>query len=181
MFFGFCYPIFVFPKDIYLPVWFLGVLVQRAKFAFLDKYPIATFILSLLGIFIFCALPFPKLDMFYAIHFTAYNAFSILYYYLIGLFVALNIYSSSGFFEKTICGKVICHFKGVIRWLASKTFSLYLLHLPLLFMLIALFHFISYYAILAQLLLVLIICFAVSEVIENKNSFTVLTLKRIFK
>lgn len=105
MFFGFCYPIFVFPKDIYLPVWFLGVLVQRAKFAFLDKYPIATFILSLLGIFIFCALPFPKLDMFYAIHFTAYNAFSILYYYLIGLFVALNFTHQVVFLKRQYVGK----------------------------------------------------------------------------
>lgn len=60
---------------------------------------------------------------------------SVLYFYLFGLVVAVNIVTAESFFDTTKLDFILIYFEKTIRYLSGKTFTLYLMHLPIMMLL----------------------------------------------
>ncbi|HBR1047227.1 TPA: acyltransferase [Klebsiella pneumoniae] len=174
--------VLAFPKVLmYFPVWLLGAVIYKFQFKMLDRYAGVIFPLSIALIIALSIVHLPKLDMFYEMKLSLYNIASIVYYYIIGVLVAINIYSAKYFFEKSNARFFLVSYERSIRWLASKTFSLYLIHLPLMFLLISLDPPESYLYIYIQLSAIVIVCFLFSSLFESKSSLFYRFLSKVIK
>lgn len=132
--------------SIYFPLWLLGVWAHRV----LISENISNHLLKTKSSAIICLLPFLgyvllKLFMrymrangvFVSTMFSPFDvsvsyANTVLYYYGVGILVALHITTLPKIIYKGILSKFLIFLETKIRWLAGATFTLYLMHQPIL-------------------------------------------------
>lgn len=154
------------PKiTLYFPLWLFGVAVRKK-----GDMPSTLFIPSLLIIGLLPAIGIPHQSMFAHIDFSGRMFTSILYFNLIGLAVAINIASSRNFLTgKNPLKKLLFTLEYPIRWLARKTFSIYVMHLPFMMFFCSQFVHAKFEIALIEMAITLAFCIIFSEIFESKN------------
>lgn len=168
LFFVIC--IFAFPKVLlYFPLWLIGVFIHKVDFKLNSHLASALFVISIFTILMLKTLPIPRTGMYREFAFTSSSLGSLIYFHLIGVFVALSIVTASDFFRLSRLDKLLLKFEGEIRYLSSNTFSLYLMHLPTMMLICVLIPPISLFNSAFGMVLVFLICFIFSFIFESKK------------
>lgn len=160
-----------FPKVLtYFTLWLIGVFLYKIKnFNLSNWITIILFPLSIFLIFTLKSIMPPKTAMFSEFTFTSNDILTILYFHLIGFFVAINIFTAEKFLLTTKFDNLLIYHEKIIRFLASNTFSLYLIHLPTMMLICVIVPPISLSNSIIGMTILFIFCFIFSYVFENKN------------
>lgn len=168
LFFVIC--IFAFPKVLlYFPLWLIGVFIHKVDFKLNCHLASVLFVISIFTLLMLKILPIPRAGMYREFAFTSSSLGSLIYFHLIGVFVALSIVTASDFFRLSRFDNLLLKFEGKIRYLASNTFSLYLIHLPTMMFICVLIPPTSLLRSIIGMILVFVFCFLFSFIFESKN------------
>jgi peptidoglycan/LPS O-acetylase OafA/YrhL len=155
-----------FPKVlIYFPLWIFGVYARKKG----DISGIL-FIPSLIGVALTHHIAIPHNSMFRAVYFDWKALGSLVYFWSLGLFVAINIASAERFLNGFgVIKNILLRGELVIRGISKKTFSLYATHLPIMMMICCIIDNKSRIFAFIGMMFNVIFCFVFSEVFENKD------------
>jgi peptidoglycan/LPS O-acetylase OafA/YrhL len=128
----------------YFPLWLLGVcthkvVIERAKAGVQRRCSIKSwmmFITPLVGYFFLkLALYISKFElkpMFDRFEFSTTQFFTIGYFFLVGILVSTHLIAFPAIAEFRFLSHILRKTEKFVRWVAGATFTLYLLHLPIL-------------------------------------------------
>ncbi|MCY0171705.1 acyltransferase family protein [Klebsiella michiganensis] len=164
--------IFIFislPKVIiYFPLWLMGVFVYKiSNINF--KYSHFLFILTLPLFYLTIKLPLAHIPMYKPFVWSLHQFSSIIYFYLFSLVVSINILTAKAFFEYTGLKKILTSCEYYIRYLSGKTFTLYLMHLPVMMLICSLYYPKTIISSLFVVAITILITFFFSYLFENKR------------
>jgi peptidoglycan/LPS O-acetylase OafA/YrhL len=168
---------FVGPKvAILFPLWLLGVVLYK------NCIPVSKiehrlfgwllYVFSLAAIVIYQYAPQPAAQAFVNITAEGY-VWGVFQNYFIGAIFFTHI---TGFVIVSRTGalsRLLCSIEPVVRWIAGATFSIYLLHLPILYFLVAVLQFPKYETVdtVGLIAVTVTLCFCFAELFERRKHF----------
>lgn len=163
--------VLAFPKVLfYFPLWLIGVVIHKLNIKiYNNKLAVTAFVSSIVMLLILKYFPIPKTGMYKEFTYSLGAFASVVYYHAIGFFVALSIITASDFLALTKLDQFLIKFESKIRYLASNTFSLYLIHLPTMMFVCVLIPPTSLIRSIIGMILVFVFCFLFSFIFEGKN------------
>lgn len=164
--------IFIFissPKVIiYFPLCLMGVVVYKISNVNF-KYSHFLFIFTFPLFYLAIKLPLAHVPMYKPFVWNLYQFSSIVYFYLFSLVVSINIFTARAFFEFTGFKKILTSCEYYIRYLSGKTFTLYLMHLPVMMLICSLYYPKTIISSLFVVVITIVITFFFSYLFENKK------------
>lgn len=164
---------------VFFPLWLAGVVIHRIKNEASGLVSLVMFACGLAGIIVIKFL-FHGVTPMYRLGFDTPDFIqSVLYFYGIGLSFGVSIIGSGAAIQYIKADALLQKFEKIIRWLSSKTFSIYIIHLPLMMVLVVSIGVDSSIKKAACLLLSIFISFIFSSLFESKKGLSFYLIKKI--
>ncbi|WP_160326116.1 acyltransferase family protein [Klebsiella quasivariicola] len=157
------------PKVIvYFPLWLMGVFTYKVS-NINFKYSHFLFILTFPLFYLTIKLPLTHIPMYKPFVWSLHQFSSVFYFYLFSLVVSINIFTAKAFFEVTGLKRILTSFEYSIRYLSGKTFTLYLMHLPVMMLICSLYYPKTIISSLFVVVITIFTTFFFSYLFENKK------------
>ncbi|EHK3568625.1 TPA: acyltransferase family protein [Escherichia coli] len=172
--------IIAMPKvSVFFPLWLLGVAIQKYKNRMSGIISTIVFLCGALGILVI-KYKFHGVTPMYKLGFGAHDFYkSVAYFYGIGVAFGLTVFVAKSAMEYVKGDRILVRYEAVIRWLSAKTFSLYIVHLPLMMLFVVSLGIQSLWQKIICLFLTIFTCFIFSEIFESKKGIYFVLISRL--